>query len=111
MKMGPEDHYSRKLQLPYLRQIWGGNPNNITQEFSIKIFRRHNAFQRIMQILHAVCHLAHLIVSWISAILFLRSENLSELLKCVAHFNQLLHAYKKSKIEMQIDTGIKKSCK
>ena len=36
--------------------------------FSIKIFKRHETFQRIMQIDQAVCHLAHFIISQISAI-------------------------------------------
>lgn len=38
------------------------------EKFSIKIFKRREAFQRIMQIYHAVCHLAHFIISQISTV-------------------------------------------
>lgn len=67
LKMGPEDLY-REAAVPVLNANKEKTLIRKHKMFSIKIFKRHEAFQRIMQIYHAVCHLAHFIISHISVI-------------------------------------------
>lgn len=59
--MGPEYISGKATVVPMLNANVAKTLIREHEKLSIKIFKRHGTFQRIMQIYHAVCHLAHFI--------------------------------------------------